>query len=385
MSAVSNDLYKINTLPAVPASNAKGNPLPCAIEVLQPAEYPAALKPWTAWKITKIVIAVVIFPIGLLWLANKVLCIALWALFNKIMNCCADGRGLIDGPLLPALGISKDPQHLAQVQMSKANFHSDPDNDCTSIKFMTPDGVKIDGSILWSKWCDPTKLNDAATMKASRWIVFFNPNAMPHAHISDELRKLYPYDEFNIIAFDYRGVIDSEGYPDSATDWTLDGCAAVNFLQKLGVSNGNIYLEGWSLGGGVSAQVGAVYPGVNVGNIQSFSSIKNLMHTVTYRYFSETKRWSSCISSVLAWLISTIAGHILWTQGWELNSQSAWGDITGKKRIETADDDHLMIGNGRLANALGMENASEHVHYPGDHCAHPNRAAMVMREEYFRS
>jgi pimeloyl-ACP methyl ester carboxylesterase len=77
----------------------------------------------------------------------------------------------------------------------------------------------------------------------------------------------------NILAFDYRGVGQSEGTATSARDLEQDTLAAYTYLTTVeNAKNSQIVIHGWSLGGGAAAAVRAKFPGPLVSD-RSFSSL----------------------------------------------------------------------------------------------------------------
>jgi pimeloyl-ACP methyl ester carboxylesterase len=247
----------------------------------------------------------------------------------------------------------------------------------------TPDGVKLDGAVLWASGMKANaSLED---FQASKWIVLYNGNGMFYENWLQDVRRQYPKevsDTHNFILFNYRGVGDSQGFPNTARDLVLDGITPIDSLKKMGVQDSNIYLEGISLGGGISAQAASHHPKVNVANIKSFSSLPNLLNNVIHKNLTE-RAWSNCTASSLAWVISGLASHILSTMGWEMNSAQAWPEIHGKKRIETANQDQLMVGDGRLANYLKLQNDPIHLTYDGDHNGWLPPEAIQNRATHF--
>jgi pimeloyl-ACP methyl ester carboxylesterase len=223
-------------------------------------------------------------------------------------------------------------------------------------------------------------------LESSKWIVLYNGNGMLYENWMNSVRNQYPKevsDTHNFILFNYRGVGDSQGFPNTARDLVLDGITPIDSLKKMGVKDSNIYLEGISLGGGISAQAASHHPKVNAANLKSFSSMANLLNGVVHNSLVEKHKWSSCAAKSLAWVISGLAGHILSTMGWEIDSAKAWPKIQGKKRIETANQDQLMIGDGRLANYLKLQNDPTHLPYDGDHNGLPPPEAIQKRAIHF--
>lgn len=348
-----------------------------------PAKYPNEFS-WSLRKIAKVVLYVTIFPIGLLWLINKIICIGLWTLGNKIVSCLTNGKhkSLIDSVILPALAWSDEAKKQEAKIAKKFAFENTP--SC-SLKLTTPDGVELDGAILWADGKNFTLL-ESPERKSSKWIVFYNGNGMFYEDALLRIRYDYPeevYKNYNIIMFNYRGVGESKGCPQSASDLFLDGHTPVAYLKGLGVPEENIYLEGMSLGGAIAAQVGAYNPKVNVANIRSFSNISQFVYANFYHGMTNNN-WGKCSATIIAWLISAIVGHIFSTMNCEMNSAEAWSKIMGKKRIETAEGDEMMIGKGRLAEYLGLQNDPCHLQYPGDHNGPVSPQVVQKRLAHFR-
>jgi hypothetical protein len=352
-------------------------------------------RPLTAGRVFKYIFEYTIgLPYTLLKLIAKVICLAFWTILDKAYG------GFVEKNLLPALGKNEKFNHLSKVEFdkklekakealkpkdesfdrsclydddsdyldshefryfSKFLTFSDPSNQCSSLKLQTPDGVKLDAAICWNKKEDyeAWQAGSQAMTKCAnkKWIIYFYGNGGCYEHkLKDSIKLAQEYDA-NILMFNYRGVMDSEGYPKSAQDLVLDGHTSIQFLKDQGILSDEMLLEGFSLGGGVGTQVAALHPEINFVNRSSFCSISKLAACMVYENtLGKDEANVSCARKVLASVVSFFAGGVvkgaLWVKKWDLDSVSVWDKIKGHKWIITSQNDEAMRGEGKFYKGL---------------------------------
>lgn len=268
--------------------------------------------------------------------------------------------------------------------------HQERYDPCSELNIRTADGIKIGGTIIWADLSDYEKFvespNSDEAFTNKKWTVCCLGNMMSSddnlVNMQDRYFNPKSYSQAtgrNVISFDYRGVGLSGGpdlesdkalAPKSAKDLILDGDAVVQFLLSKGVRSEDILIEGFSLGGGVGAQVRALHPEGPIANVRSFGSISQLvgetvrsliLNTYDHEKGVLTKEAlpsyrPSLIRRALAGPVSAvvggIAGGILRASGWELDTVSVWPKIKGQKEIISSKNDEVMLGGGKLYTVL---------------------------------
>ncbi|MBA3958325.1 MAG: alpha/beta hydrolase [Parachlamydiaceae bacterium] len=380
------------------------------------AKYPHELDPQKtskAWETAKIVIATLILPIGVLWTLKKLCDIAVFALAGHIAKSFGskqvakeatskdlsnnkyteiDLQGGAEFAILPALArfqkklraktdmsdefATIDNPIFQHYQTQKKYFLSTRGSQCSPLKMETADQLSVlDGVIMWSKREDQEAYaKNQALPENSKWVVLYQGNAdcyESHLEKDNELES-YRSAGYNVIMFNYPGVMESTGHPTSAKDLVLAGHAPVSFLQTHGIPARDIALVGQSLGGAIATQVAALTPDVNLANIRSFSSlagfVKGQVHTAilqnrkldTRGIIRMPKKADAAPSgkrraaaTTLAFLASGISRSVLSSMKWELDSVAAWKKHkAGMKWLITAKEDEVILPRARLARAL---------------------------------
>lgn len=387
-------------------------------------------------KVMKVVVLVVIFPLGILWIIQKLAAIALFALGNCIFRC-KTGFDLRQY-LLPSL--CRPIEHTNPDK--KAAFLADPANRATTLTMTTPDGVTLDGMILWSEasWEKRFENPKDFNFQQSHWAILYNGNTMLYEDmfehpkkldehgqpvkgqdgkpvyettqiVADQLREQYQRAKpeakpgqvdlgMNLVVFNYRGTGNSgtkdgkKVLPNSVSDLILDGHTPIQMLKDKGVPANNLFIEGVSLGGGISVPSAAHHPGVHVGNIHSFTTFPKCIQGIVYDRTS--KKVCKCAAKVLAYISSSILAWLLDNNHWNWDSETKWSRLTGYRRIDTALDDELMFpGYGCLSTStkigrtvliqpnavLKRTDTSHTIEYRGDHAA--VFVAIQQRRAYF--
>ncbi len=201
----------------------------------------------------------------------------------------------------------------------------------TPIEVTTPDGVKLRG----------TFFKNVATRESSPTVVFYQPNATISKQgrydwvMAQAALQEFPY---NFVYFDYRGCGGSDQVaPNSKKDLFLDGECITQFVQdKLGVPSKDIHFYGWSLGGGISANVKKIDEERkgNYVNERSFNSIRNVL------------------KNLMPSTIAFIAGIALSALNWDIDAVDAIEKLKGKTMVVHHPDDHLMRNEASLYQSL---------------------------------
>lgn len=283
----------------------------------------------------------------------------------------------------PSLKMVENRLYLDGEDRRKKFFQTHSDT-ATRINLKTVDQkATLDGVILWSKKEDKANFEKEKTLPKSKeqtnapgiveeafgkappppgkWIVRYLANA---ARYEDQIRhekndesmskemEAYKKAGFNVLVFNYRGVMDSTGYPnDAQNDLLADGQTPVSFLQKLGVKANDITLVGESLGGGIATEVAAKNKGVRLANMRSFGSLSSAVGGMVYNIFGR-----NVVALGIAYMARSIASGILAQTNWEIHSLRAWNTIDLKdKWMLTAGNDKTITNMGKLFKATLQE------------------------------
>lgn len=336
------------------------------------SSYPLALDPrrLAKRKVCLIIMATIIFPVGILWVIKTVCMSAAIALANRAYKGC----GGVKGTILPATHqYAKDPRKYIDIAQNGCNYQtikrdatqallqdSQSNKKLETFTLKTPDGVKLAAAVAWGNGDQKARFQPD-----SKWVILFNGNMNLYEHYltqSGVNLKHYTDQNINVLMFNYRGLMDSEGEMQTTQDLVIDGHTALQFLLQQGIPAKQIVLEGASLGGGVSAQVAALVPDVNVANLNSFSSIHGVMHGSLecelgpYRSPAGNKikpkgKRRFCVS-IMARVISGCIKATLNHANLNLDTLSVWPKIRGHKWIITSTADEIMIDQGTLSKAL---------------------------------
>lgn len=299
--------------------------------------------------------------------------------------------GRVDGGselvILPALGIYKslvkDPvtkelKDNPRYGLAKNALNMFADQKCldANIKLKTQDQIEIDSSIVWANPVVKGK------HKESKWIVrYLAQGDCYENYLNSEEVARYRKEGFNVLLFNYRGVMDSKGYPkDVQHDLLADGNSPVSFLKEKGVDPKNITLVGESLGGGIATEVAALNPGVRLANLRSFASLTAFVQGQIHDYFGR-----GALATFTAYVVSRIAGGILSTLGWEINSAKAWEKIPLKdKWMVTASQDNIIKSKGKLFHVVTQKSEKIFRNLPKG--KNPNRAhARALAQRKFHA
>lgn len=133
-------------------------------------------------------------------------------------------------------------------------------------------------------------------VESDKWIVVFNginvyyeEHIIPLEHLADDVGA-------NVITFNYRGVIDSEGRPSSAADLIEDGECVMQFLiDEKGLISKNTSIYGHSMGGGIAAKVQENHPEcsfVTESTFKTFASAVAAKKGKTLAFIFEKAGWN---------------------------------------------------------------------------------------------
>jgi hypothetical protein len=217
----------------------------------------------------------------------------------------------------------------AEEKLLKDNFRPVP------IEVTTPDGIAIHGTFF---------KNTAAT-DSSPTVIFFQPNAIVSKHgafdwiLAQAALQEIPY---NFVYFDYRGCGEKNNKPRSAKDLQLDGEGIYQFVKdKLRVPPKDIHFYGYSLGGGISANIKAMHKECtgNYVNERSFTAINEAMKNVLHRFIA-------CAAGVISLL------------NWNIKAAKAIENLKGKTLIVHHPQDELMKKGASLYRHIFEQRAA---------------------------
>lgn len=217
----------------------------------------------------------------------------------------------------------------SQLEIRKL-FVEEPSNHAHQVKVTTADGVEIDTMMIQNE----NQIN--LPIEKQKWIVFFVGNAMCYEELLENLKQISDQTGANVYTGNYRGVMSSKGSPSSTHDLILDGEAMVQKLLAAGVPSENILLHGWSIGGGVAAEVAAHH-----------QEVGHEMHLCSDRSFSSiidtAKKLFPTFGGVL--------GRIAWLAGWKFKSVDNFKKINGNKIVIVCKEDPLIRYEASLYKA----------------------------------
>lgn len=211
------------------------------------------------------------------------------------------------------------------------------------LKIETPDGAKLAGTFYKSR--KTFQINIPT-------ILYFLPQgglAKGGIHQWMLKKALKTTRDYHVVIFDYRSCGRSQAPKESpsitAEQLVLDGESVYQCMTtRLGISEDNIRLYGWSLGGGISAQLMALHPKIGgYVNSRSFSSLAAVIYS---RHL--------CL---LTKLFQKIASYF----GWELNTHGVWEKIYNKTLVVYHPKDQMippaagLVSKAAFANTLELQ------------------------------
>lgn len=211
--------------------------------------------------------------------------------------------------VLPALTFSHDEKRFAQLR--KENFLKLMPDSGHEFDLKMEDGAEINGMGIFQDKNEKKEFLEGNAQN-QRWMIFFNGNMQLYENNLYDFQSTGKNLDVNMLVFNYRGVGDSKGYPWKTDDLIADGEACVKYLLSKGVPEANIYIDGFSLGGGVGTQVASLHEKIGLTNFCSFSSISKIASVIFNR---------------------PALANIVIALGWELDSIKAFEKIKAKKLI----------------------------------------------------
>lgn len=189
----------------------------------------------------------------------------------------------------------------------------------------------------------------AASVTDQYFIIKFNGNGMQYNDALDQYAMDADSLNSNVIAFNYRGVGQSEDTPANFQDLVTDGIAQVQRLLDLGADSKKITLDGLSLGGGVATMVAAHFHKlglpVYLWNDRSFASL------------SKTVAGMLAPNLVVEKSLEVSSSSLMSSLGWDVDVASAY------KAIPSQYKGYMVVGKPSaksLGDGVIPPNASLH-------------------------
>lgn len=324
-------------------------------------------------KIKKIALATLILPVGILWAVKKTLVVAMTFFAQKVIEKGAPlfGQHVREGGgigkfILASLNI--DDTQKSMFSTTKTAFVGNPDNQCSEINLTTPDDIKLNGAVLWNKQEDYAAFQKGTFPRNQKWVILFQNAGSCYEAQLERAKDYAAGNGCNVLIFNHRGVMNSEGYPESFDDLVLDADTAFQFLKQY---DSNIVADGHSLGGAVATQmIGRLHPTEKLCSNRSLSSFSNVLSGMVYnkmtlpfylRGWVDLPPLVSCFAAMTAWVVRGIVRTILTEARWEVDNTKVWEKINGYKWIVIADADEVMQYEGHLYHPNKIDKTTKKV------------------------
>ncbi len=173
------------------------------------------------------------------------------SLIEKMMSPLREAIGESIGNKLGKIKLSKE--EIGNLKDSKAKLIESWAAKSLTIKMQNKNGKethRLDGIFIKN----PSESEGIENKDKKYIVVFYGMGDCYEKHL-DSMNKLAEDSGANVISFNYRGKMDSNGTASSAKDYIEDGKAFYDFLLKSGANPDNILFFGHSLGGGVATKV----------------------------------------------------------------------------------------------------------------------------------
>lgn len=181
------------------------------------------------------------------------------------------------------------------------------------LRIKTADGAQIDGVTIYPK--DKELLPPAAEQK---WIIFCQGMAEDYANnLQKDILQYAEQTKANLLLFNYRGVAKSKKRALGAKDLVIDGEAAIQYLLSKGVPEKNILIHGYSLGGGVAAEMAHIHQDCAFLDEKSYSSLSKVVKK----------------GGFVPKGLRGIAASGLKLCKWNLKAAKSWNEIKGNKGV----------------------------------------------------
>jgi alpha/beta superfamily hydrolase len=279
-----------------------------------------------AWKCLITPIALAILP--LVTLATLVSG-AVYCVFTQITP-----KDLVAKTLgLPALSLSKK-------DLDKEREKIKPTKQ---VWIKTKDGIQLNGITIEHK------------ESPKKWIIYMNGNRGSYEKNYGSIKEMSEELKTNMLCVNYRGVGQSHGYCRSSKNIISDGEAMVQYLIDQGVEQEDIVIYGYSLGGGVGAQVVAMpkFSKVRFISDRSFSSLYIAIKT----FF-----WIPIYREILAMLVEKNWGN--------LDSFTAVKNLGNRLKIIVTPQDYL----------IGFHEASLYYAFIKNNITPPHTLSLIFKE-----
>ena len=193
--------------------------------------------------------------------------------------------------------------------------------DASKLQLKTPDDINLAGHLFKHKQSDEN----------TPTLILFQGNAALSE--SDIYRWMLESSVFhekpcNFVIFDYRSVGKSEGTFEGAKDLILDAETVYQFVaDHLKISEEKIHFLGYSLGGGVSAQLSALHPNLHRKHIfeRTFTDLPSVV---------QAHAGKNLIGSLACWILKF--------NEFNLDTLSIFDDLKGKKLITFHPEDPVI-------------------------------------------
>lgn len=171
-----------------------------------------------------------------------------------------------------------------------------------------------------------------------------------YQHYLGHYIDMYTRRGINVVTFNYTGVGRSDG---KAIPEEVVGCgvAIIDHLERhFHVPLNQIALHGFSLGGGISAQVALIKEGVNIVNDRSYAKLSIAAHRVIRSVLPTDGIARSILNSL--GVVENMSSLAFKLTGWELDTENAWPRIRGRKCVICHTQDPIILYETSLYKAI---------------------------------
>lgn len=197
--------------------------------------------------------------------------------------------------------------------------------------------------------------NDPTPISERKYVIHFMGNDVAYQQRMDEFIDEAYMLKCHVVAFNYRGVGDSEGAVDNQDNLIKDARALIKDLTDKGVKPENIVLSGHSLGAAVATLTAAELHNpkppdkkqpVKLFNNRGFSDS-------TEQVVSGIKRKNKFLSGALGWAIKPVVNQFFKRGNWQLKADEAYQKIPDEYKMAiSAKGDSFIVEEASLQSAL---------------------------------
>lgn len=263
-------------------------------------------------RVAWLIFSIIIFPIGFIRLIGKVI--------NHLVT---------KNTLFP-----KHLRDLKKLDIERAQYMTEHADRSERITIKTADRIDLDTIMIYNPYQNDKKIDER------KYIIFFNRVESTYERMLPSLMKISDETGANVYCGNYRGVGHSKGFPTDIQDLVMDGEAMVQYLLTQGVSQKNILIHGWSIGGGVGAYVAALHQEkgkeIKFCSDRSFASTVEEIKEFARAKINEIRRENRCKAKIKASglaILSSLALGLIRVLGWNFNSLKSYNAINGYKFI----------------------------------------------------